>query len=97
MGLMDKVKQQANQIAEKAQEAGKAGQAKLEAIQAKRRIDGVLSDLGAITYRARTNQAGPGDEERTDGLIAQVKAYEVEYGPVASMPSADMDGGNGSH
>ena len=82
MGLVDKVRQQATQVVGKAQEAGKVGQAKLEALQARRRADGVLTELGAIAFRARSDRARPGDERRADDLVAQLRQYEAEYGPV---------------
>jgi hypothetical protein len=80
MGLVDKVKQQATQVVEKAQEAGKVGQAKLEALQARRRADAALAELGAIAYRARTQQAKPGDEARAVELVAELRQYEAEHG-----------------
>jgi hypothetical protein len=79
---MDKVKAQANQLADKAQEAGKAGQAKLEAIQAKRRADGLLETLGSITYAQRLGNSSAGDEARIEDLVAQLRQYEAEYGPL---------------
>lgn len=82
MGLVDKVRQQATQVVGKAQEAGKVGQAKLEALQARRRADGVLEELGAIAFRARTDRPRPGDERRAEDLVAQLRQYEAEYGPV---------------
>ena len=61
MALFDKVKQQASQVAAKAQEAGKAGQQKLADAQAKRRADGMLRELGLAAY---SEQAGRGPIRR---------------------------------
>ncbi len=80
MGLMDKMKAQATQIAEKAQEAGKVGQAKLEAVQARRKADSLLSELGAIAFESRTGRGAPGDERRAELLVEQLRQYEAEYG-----------------
>jgi hypothetical protein len=94
MGLMDKVKAQATQVAAKAQEAGKVGQAKLEAVQAKRKADSLLEDLGRITYEAHEGRGAPGDEKRAEDLIEQLRQYEAEYGqigaeaPTSASPSA---------
>ncbi len=63
MGLMDKVKASAEVGLAKATEAGKAGQAKLDAAQAKHRADGLLRELGAVVYAERTgrgHRAAPG-------------------------------------
>lgn len=80
MGLMDKVKAQATQIAEKAQEAGKVGQAKLEAVQARRKADALLAELGSIAFEAHTGRGAAGDEKRTEQLVEQLRQYEAEYG-----------------
>ncbi|HUZ19755.1 MAG TPA: hypothetical protein VMU75_04185 [Acidimicrobiales bacterium] len=92
MGLMDKVKVQATQLAEKAQEAGKAGQAKIEALQAKRKADSLLHELGSITFHARTDRGSPGDDGRIADLVEQLRQYEAEHGPV---DDATFDGAGG--
>jgi hypothetical protein len=93
MGLMDKVKAQATQLAEKAQEAGKAGQAKLEQVQARRKADSQLEELGRINFEARTGRAAPGDEARAVELVEQLRRYEAEYGPI-ERGSSFGDGGS---
>ena len=83
MGFMDKVKAQAEVGLAKATEAGKAGQAKLDAAQAKRKADGLLRDLGAATY---ADHAGRGTEQTVDDatrIIGELEQYEAEYGPIA--------------
>jgi hypothetical protein len=91
MGLMDKVKAQATQIAEKAQEAGKVGQAKLDALQSKRKADSLLEELGKITYEAHEGRGGPGDEARASDLIEQLRQYEAEYGLLGSDSASSGD------
>jgi hypothetical protein len=88
MGLMDKVKSQATQLAEKAQQAGQAGQAKLAEVQAKRKADALLLELGGITYTQRQGRAAVNAEARVTELISLVQAHEAEYGPV-SVTSAN--------
>ncbi len=94
MGLMDKVKAQATQVAAKAQEAGKVGQAKLEAVQAKRKADGMLEELGRISFESHVGRSSPGDEMRVSDLVERLRQYEAEYGPVGSdpVPPAASDG-----
>jgi hypothetical protein len=88
MGLMDKVKTQATQLAEKAQQAGQAGQAKLAEVQAKRKADALLLELGGITYTQRMGRAEPGADARATELVGLVQAYEAEHG-VVSVTSAN--------
>jgi hypothetical protein len=84
MALFDKVKEQANQLAQKAQEAGKAGQAKVQDAQSKRKADGILRQLGEAYYAQRTGTAGSDNNAEIDRLIAELKTYESEHGPIAS-------------
>ncbi len=80
MGLMDKVKAQAEVGMAKATEASKAGQAKLDAMQAKRKADGLLHDLGAAVYADRTGRANDETKKDTDRIVQELKDYEAEYG-----------------
>jgi hypothetical protein len=88
MGLMDRMKAQASQIAERAQEAGKVGQAKLEALQARRKADALLTELGRITFDAQSGHGAPGDDARRTDIIEQLHQYEAEYGPLGAEVSA---------
>jgi hypothetical protein len=84
MGLMDKVKASAEVGLAKAGEAGKAGQAKLDAAQAKHRADGLLRELGLAFF---TDHQGRGDAHTTqeaERLLGELQAYEAEYGPLSS-------------
>lgn len=77
MALFDKVKEQASQLAQKAQEAGKAGQAKIEDAQAKRKLDGMLRDLGAAVYAERSGSSSDNSAE-IDRLVGEITAFEAE-------------------
>jgi hypothetical protein len=88
MGLMDKVKSQATQLAEKAQQAGQAGQAKIAEVQAKRKVDALLLELGGITYTQRAGRADAGAEARAAEIVSQVKADEAEHGAVTVTSAA---------
>ena len=93
MALMDKMKAQAAQLAQKAQEAGKAGQSKIDEVQAKRRADGLLRQLGLAAYTQLNGAATPDMDAHVDSLVAGLKAYEAQYGPLAA--TSDDDGGQG--
>ena len=82
MGLMDKVKAQATQLADKAQQAGQAGQAKLAEVQSKRKGDALLLELGGITYTQRVGRAAAGADARAKELVGLVQAFEAEHGTV---------------
>jgi hypothetical protein len=82
MGLMDKVKAQATVLADKAQQAGQAGQAKLAEVQGKRKGDALLLELGGITYTQHMGRADAGADARATEIIGLVQAFEAEHGPV---------------
>jgi hypothetical protein len=82
MGLMDKVKASAEVGLAKAGEAGKAGQAKLDAAQAKHRADGLLHDLGAAVYAEHQGRGTDQTTHHAEQLLSELQAYEAEYGPL---------------
>ena len=86
MGLLDKVKAQAEQVAAKAQQGVNQGQAKLDAMQAKKAGDALLRDLGAAYY---AQQRSGGSQSAIDGLLARVDAHVAEHGSLdAPVPGA---------
>ncbi len=94
MGLLDKVKAQATQVAEKAQEAGRAGQAKLEDVQAKRRVDALFRDLGEAVY-AETTGSGSAGPDAVSRLIEEIKAAEAERDAAHAAHGVEGDGHGG--
>jgi hypothetical protein len=86
MGLMDKVKAQANVLAQKTQETARD-------IQAKRRADVMFRNLGAAVYAERTGRAGPNSQADIDKQIADLKAHEAEHGINLAPESGDQAGG----
>jgi hypothetical protein len=79
---MDKVKASAEVGLAKATEAGKAGQAKLDAVQAKHKADGLLRDLGMAAYADHQGKADDQTTHDAQRLIGELEAYEAEYGPL---------------
>ena len=79
MGLMDKVKAQAEQAVAKAQQGVAQGQSKLDAMQTKRREDALFRNLGAAYYEQQ-RKAGPSDA--VAAALAAVDAHVQEHGGV---------------
>lgn len=86
MGLMDKVKQQAEQALAKAQQGVNQGQAKLDHVQAKRQGDVLLRDLGAAYYAL---QRTGGSQDAVDAALKLVDEHTAAHGPVESSSGAD--------
>ena len=93
MGLMDKMKAQAEVGLAKATEAGKvglakaeeasaAGKAKLDDAQAKRHADQLLRQVGLAVYHQHTGAATDGDVD-VEAVVEELAAYEAEHGALA--------------
>jgi hypothetical protein len=88
MGLMDKVKAQATQLAQQTKEAAEQGKAKLDQAQASRRGDGMLRQLGVAVFADRTGRGTPDSQAKIDQLINDISAYERENGLNLTDPSS---------
>jgi hypothetical protein len=94
MSLLNKMKESASAAADKAKEAGKAGQAKLDQAQAKKKLDGLYRDLGEAVHLEKTGQAQA--EGEVDRLLAAIEAHIAENGkpetddaPAAEAPAEE--------
>ena len=104
MGLMDKVKAQATQLAQKTQEAAQEGKARLDQAQASRRGDTLLRQLGVLVFAERTGRGTPDSQAKIDELISTISTFEQENGlnlaqatvPQPSSPGDQTDTGQGA-
>ena len=84
MGLMDRMREQAAQVAQRTaqvtQEAAQQGRAKLDQAQAKRRADAMFRDLGAAVYAERTGRGGTDTADKIERLVSALKEQEAEQG-----------------
>ncbi len=93
MGLMDKVKAQATQLAQKTQETARGSKMKFDQAQAKRRADAMLRNLGALVYAERTGRSSGDSMAQIDKLVADISAHEAEHGINLTPESADHQAG----
>jgi hypothetical protein len=96
MGLMDKVKAQAEQAVAKGKQGMAQGQAKIEEMQAKKQGDALLRDLGAAVYAQKTGKAGAEADADIERLVSELRAHESEHGAIDTKPTADAEGGGGA-
>ena len=80
---MDKVKAGAQQVAAEAEKAVKQGQDKLDEVQAKKKADGLLRDLGAWRYAVDHGRDDGRAEAELARLAAELEAFEAENGAIA--------------
>jgi hypothetical protein len=82
VGLMDRVKAQATQVAQKAQEAAQAGQSKIEGVQTKKQADGLLRELGLAVYTQHEHGGGDQGSAEVDRLLSEISHFEARNGPI---------------
>ena len=89
MGLMDRVKAQAAQIAQQAQEAAQEGRSRLDQVQSFYVAwgDALLRQLGAAVFAERTGRGTADSQARIDQLINDISAYERENGLDLTSPA----------
>ena len=92
MGLMDRVKEQAAQLGQKAQEAAVEGKAKLDQAQARRRADTLFRELGAAVYAERTGRGGTDTADKVERLIKALSQQEAEQGLGEGAPPEAASG-----
>ena len=93
MGLMDRVRDQAAQLAQKTQEAAQEGRVMLDQAQARRRADAMFRDLGAAVYAERTGRGGPDGAAKIDRLVKALSRQEAEQGlGDSSSPPSGQEG-----
>jgi len=100
MGLTDKLRAQASQVAQKTQETAQAGKAKYDQAQASRHADAMLQQLGAAVYTERTGRGTADSQAKIEKLINDISAYERENGlnltdqpqPTVPQPGSPPDG-----
>jgi hypothetical protein len=93
MGFMDKV-------VSKARDVSDAGHAKVDNVQAKRQMDDLYRQVGALAYAARVGRATPQDgaqlEQAMQKLHELEEAHRELFVPGSTVPPADTSAGAGA-
>jgi hypothetical protein len=76
MGLMDKVKSAAQDLATEAKKATATGKSKLDQIQLRKKADEAAKQLGYLVHAERAKGAPAGAE--ADRLVSEITAAEAE-------------------
>jgi hypothetical protein len=86
MGLMDRVKAQANQLAQMTQDAAQEGRNRIDQAQASRRGDALLRQLGAAVYADRTGRGTPDSQAKIEQLVSEISTHEQQNGLNLTSP-----------
>ena len=78
VGILDKVKQQAAQLkdSEKVKEVTDKVKEKVEDVQARRKANDLLADLGRLLYAQQTGRTNTTAEAEIARLVAELRALE---------------------
>lgn len=83
MSLLDKAKEKATQLASTAKE-------KVDDFKEQRKADGVLADLGRITFRQHTDAGTDGDTAEIAKMVSELKSLAAQ-GAVILPAAGDHD------
>ncbi len=72
MGLLDKVKDTAKQVSEKAQHGMELGKEKIEDVKLKKRISDAKEEIGDVVYSQRTGSGAADADSQIDALVEQI-------------------------
>ena len=81
MGFLDKLQQTAKETLDK-------GKDKLDDVQAGKKADQLLRDLGAWYYAGRTGRDSGDAAGHVERLVAELQAHEAEHGPLDQKAKA---------
>ena len=77
MGLLDKAKDAAKVVGDKAQEGLKAGQEKVDEVKTKKQIEDLKEEIGGIVYLQRTGAASATADADIDKLVKEIQDAEA--------------------
>jgi hypothetical protein len=80
MGLLDKAKDAAKTVGEKAQEGIKAGQEKIDEAKTKKRVSDLKEELGGIVYQQRTGATVPDADTEITRIVGEIQQAEAALG-----------------
>jgi hypothetical protein len=80
MGLLDKAKEAAKTVGDKAVEVGKAGQEKIDEAKTKKRISDLKEELGGIVFQQRTGAAAPDADAQIGRIVGEIQEAEATLG-----------------
>jgi hypothetical protein len=78
MGILDKAKEAAKTVGEKAKDGVAAGQEKVDEVKTKRRINDLKEELGGIVYLQRTGSTPPDADAQINRIVDEIKGAESQ-------------------
>jgi hypothetical protein len=76
MSLLDKAKDAAKTVGEKAKQGVEAGKDKVDEVSTKKKIDGLKQELGGIVYLQRTGNPPENADAELDRIVGEITELE---------------------
>jgi len=77
MGILDKAKEAAKTVGEKAKEGVAAGQEKVDDVKTKRKISDLKEELGGIVYTQHTGAPAANADAEITRIVGEIKEAEA--------------------
>jgi hypothetical protein len=78
MGILDKAKDAAKTVGEKAKDGVAVGQEKVDRVKTKRRINDLKEELGGIVYLERTGNPPSDADAQINRIVDEIKGAESQ-------------------
>jgi hypothetical protein len=78
MGILDKAKDAAKTVGEKAKDGVAAGQEKVDEVKTKRRINDLKEELGGIVYLQRTGKPPADADAQINRIVDDITSAESQ-------------------
>jgi hypothetical protein len=78
MGILDKAKDAAKTVGEKAKDGVAAGQEKVDEVKTKRRINDLKEELGGIVYLQQTGNSPADADAQITRIVDDIKGAESQ-------------------
>jgi hypothetical protein len=88
VGLLDNLKQGANNLAQSVNDTVAKGQQSMDQSSSRKYADGLLRDLGVLVYARDTGRGTPTVDADIERLTADLRAHEAQGGAIDLMPKA---------
>jgi hypothetical protein len=88
VGLLDNLKQGANNLAQSVNDTVAKGQQSMDQSSSRKYADALLRDLGALVYSRDSGRGGPTVDADIERLTADLRAHEAQGGAVDLAPKA---------
>ena len=87
MGLLDKVKDAAGQVAEQAKHATAVGKERLDEVRIQKRIEDLYEDIGRLVVSAKRGKKPDDFDTQLKSMVVEIDDLEAQLQAIAASPA----------